>query len=253
MTDDNVRQQPYQGLAPIYDYVMRHVDYDEWVAYVQSLFERWDYNATRIVDLACGTGNISFELHRLNYEVTGIDLSGDMLRVAEAKGGNTGIEFVQRDLCQLAGLGPFDAAVCMYDSFNYLLEPGELDEALAGVLAILRPGGLFVFDICTERNSLRYFRDMRDSEQGPGFAYERHSVYEPETRLQSNHFRICFDAGNALAESHVQRIYAVAEVTARIEASGFDLLDALDGFTFNRGTEDSDRIHFVLQAPRPEG
>jgi SAM-dependent methyltransferase len=213
MTDDNVRQQPYQGLAPIYDYVMRHVDYGEWADYLHSLLERWAPDAAS----------------------------------------DPGVEFVERDLRDLVGLGPFDAAVCIYDSFNYLLEPEELDEALAGVLATLRPGGLFVFDICTERNSLRYFRDMRDSEQGPGFTYERHSVYEPKTRLQSNHFRICFDAGDALAESHVQRIYAVAEITARIKASDFDLLDALDGFTFNRGTEDSDRIHFVLQAPRPEG
>ncbi|MCH2659809.1 class I SAM-dependent methyltransferase, partial [bacterium] len=238
MTDDNVRQQPYQGLAPIYDYVMRHVDYGEWADYLHSLLERWAPDAQCIADLACGTGNISLELRERDYEVTGIDRSADMLRVAHGKAaGDPGVEFVERDLRDLVGLGPFDAAVCIYDSFNYLLEPEELDEALAGVLAILRPGGLFVFDICTERNSLRYFRDMRDSEQGPGFAYERHSVYEPETRLQSNHFRICFDAGDALAESHVQRIYAVAEITARIKASDFDLLDALDGFTFDSATE----------------
>ena len=253
MTDNSVCQQPYQGLAPIYDYVMRHVDYGEWADYLHSLLARWAPDVRSVADLACGTGNISLELRERDYEMTGIDRSADMLRVAHGKAtGDSGIEFVERDLRDLAGLGPFDAAVCIYDSFNYLLELEELDEALAGVLAILRPGGLFVFDICTERNSLRYFRDMRDSEQGPGFAYERHSVYELETRLQSNHFRICFDADDTLAESHVQRIYAVAEVIARVEASDFELLDALDGFTFNKGTEDSDRIHFVLRAPQPE-
>ncbi len=253
MDSQHTTQAPYQGLAPVYDYVMRHVDYDEWVAYVQSLFERWDYSATRIVDLACGTGNISFELHRLNYEVTGIDLSGDMLRVAEAKGGNTGIEFVQRDLCQLAGLGPFDAAVCMYDSFNYLLETEDIDEALMSVETIVRPEGLFIFDICTEHNSLRYFRDMRDSEEGPGFAYERHSTYDAETRLQRNHFVIHFDTQDeVLEETHIQRIHPVSTVIERVEASSFELLDLCDGFTFKRGTEDSDRIHFVLRAPKAE-
>ena len=253
MDSEHTTQAPYQGLAPVYDYVMRHVDYDEWVAYVQSLFERWDYSATRIVDLACGTGNISFELHRLNYEVTGVDLSDDMLRVAEAKGGNTGIEFVQRDLCQLAGLGPFDAAVCMYDSFNYLLETEDLDEALTSVETIVRPEGLFIFDICTEHNSLRYFRDMRDREEGPGFAYERHSTYDAETRLQRNHFVIHFDTQDeVLEETHIQRIYPVSTVIERVEASSFELLDLYDGFTFNRGTEISDRIHFVLRAPKAE-
>ena len=248
MDSQHTTQAPYQGLAPVYDYVMRHVDYDEWVAYVQSLFERWDYSATRIVDLACGTGNISFELHRLNYEVTGIDLSGDMLRVAEAKGGNTGIEFVQRDLCQLAGLGPFDAAVCMYDSFNYLLETEDLDEALTSVETIVRPEGLFIFDICTEHNSLRYFRDARDREIGPGFSFARHSYYEVEERLQMNHFTIRFEGQDEpLEEHHVQHIYPVADLLDLLESSPFDLLGAFDGFTFKRGTEHSDRIHFALR------
>ena len=253
MGNNSMRQDPYQGLAPIYDYVMRYVDYGEWVDYVHSLLERWDPTAAVVCDLACGTGNISLELGRLGYEVTGVDRSADMLRIARAKSVDTDVEFVERDLRELEGLGSFDAAVCIYDSFNYLLEPEELDEALQGVETIVRPGGLFVFDICTERNSLRYFRDMRDSEQGPGFSYERHSIYDPETRLQNNHFRIRFDESDEVfAESHVQRIYAVATVAERVEASAFELLDAFDGFTFNRGTEDSDRIHFVLRAPRPE-
>ena len=254
MTDDKIPQAPYQGLAPIYDYVMRHVDYDEWADYVQSLLERWAPEATQVADLACGTGNMSLELRRLGYEMTGVDISGDMLRVANGKaGGDGGIEFVQRDLRELAGLGPFDAAVCMYDSFNYLLQDEDLDDALHSVASIIHPGGIFVFDICTQRNSLRYFHDMRDTEQGPGFSYERHSVYDPDTRLQSNHFEIRFDEGDVLLEeTHVQRIYPVAAIAERIAASTFELLDAFDGFTLNKGTEDSDRIHFVLRAQTPE-
>ena len=254
MTEEKIPQAPYQGLAPIYDYVMRHVDYDEWADYVHSLIERLAPDTTHLADLACGTGNVSLELKRLGYEVTGVDLSEDMLRVANGKAaGEAGIEFVQRDLRELDGLGPFDAAVCMYDSFNYMLEPEDLDEALQSVASIVRPGGLFVFDICTQRNSLCYFRDMRDTEQGPGFSYERHSAYDPDTRLQSNHFEIHFDEGDVLLEeTHVQRIYAVATVVERVEASTFELLDAFDGFTLNKGTEDSDRIHFVLRAPTPE-
>ena len=42
MGNNSMRQDPYQGLAPIYDYVMRYVDYGEWVDYVHSLLKRWD-------------------------------------------------------------------------------------------------------------------------------------------------------------------------------------------------------------------
>ena len=173
-------QSPYQGLAPIYDYVMAHVGYDEWAAYIHALFARFAPAATRVVDLACGTGNVSFALHRLGYEVTGVDRAEAMLEVAREKAADTSVEFVRQDLRQLGALGPFDAATCLYDSINYLLAPADIDAALRGTQAIVQPGGLFVFDICTERNSLRYFRNMRHSECGPGFSYERHSIYDPD-------------------------------------------------------------------------
>ena len=246
-------QSPYQGLAPIYDYVMAHVDYDEWAAYIHALFARFAPDTTRVVDLACGTGNVSLALHRLGYEITGVDRSEAMLRVACEKACGTDVEFVQQDLRQLEGLGLFDAVTCLYDSINYLLKPADIDAALGGVQASVQPGGLFVFDICTERNSLRYFRNMRDSERGPGFSYERHSIYDPDRRLQSNHFRIRCDGSDvAFEETHVQRIYPVAAIAARVEASAWELLALFDGFTFDKGTEESDRVHFVLRAPRVE-
>lgn len=249
----NAAQSPYQGLAPIYDYVMAHVDYGEWAAYIHALLARFAPHATRVVDLACGTGNVSFALHHLGYEVTGVDRSEAMLQVAREKATGTSVEFVQRDLRQLAGLGVFDAATCLYDSINYLLAPADIDAALRGVQAMVRPGGLFIFDICTERNSLRYFRNMRDSERGPGFSYERRSIYDPDRRLQSNHFRIRRDGSDiALEETHVQRIYSIADMAARVEASAWELLALCDGFTLNQGTEKSDRVHFVVRAPRAE-
>ena len=165
----NAAQAPYQGLAPIYDYVMAHVDYGAWAAYIHAIFARFAPNAIRVADLACGTGNVSFALHRLGYEVTGVDRSEAMLQVAREKAAGTDVEFIEQDLRQLAGLGPFDAATCLYDSFNYLLSPADLDAALRGVHAIVQPGGLFVFDVCTERNSLRYFPQYAHQRAGAGF------------------------------------------------------------------------------------
>ncbi len=246
-------QLPYQGLAPIYDYVMAHVDYGEWAAYIHALFARFAPAAARVVDLACGTGNVSFALHRLGYEVMGVDRSEAMLEIARGKAADTSVEFVQQDLRQLGGLGPFDAATCLYDSINYLLAPADIDAALRGAQGIVQPGGLFVFDICTERNSLRYFRNMRHSECGPGFSCERHSTYDLDRRLQRNHFRIRRDeSDDAFEETHVQRIYPVATVAARVEASAWELLALFDGFTFDEGSEDSDRVHLVLRAPPVE-
>lgn len=253
MTPDPAQHQPYEGLAAIYDYVMRHVDYADWAAHVCALLARFDHQPRHGVDLACGTGSTLFELHRQGLQMSGADGSAAMLGVARQRLATAGVEIplFHRDLRQLAGLGPFDTALCLYDSINYLLSPADLDLALAQTSSILLPGNFFIFDVCTEKNSLRHFRDVRDEERGPGFSYRRHSYYDREQRLQYNRFHIRFDGQETdTEECHVQRIYPVDEIIARIEASPFELRGSFDGFTFARGSEGSERIHFVLQRPR---
>ena len=245
-------QTQYEGLATIYDFVMRHVDYHEWVGYVSDLFDRFQARPRHLVDLACGTGTATVEFHHLGYRVSGVDISPMMIDVARRKVASRGLDvrFDTGDLRSLAGHGPFDGAVCLYDSFNYLLSLAEIDRTLTAVADILEPGSLFVFDICTESNSLRYFGDTHGTESGNGFSYSRHSYYDRTERLQMNSFDIQFDgeSGHCL-ETHTQRIYPFDALVARIEQSSFEVLAAYDDFTFRAGSEDSDRIHCVLRSP----
>jgi SAM-dependent methyltransferase len=243
--------RPYEGLAAIYDHVMRHVDYDSWADYLDELLERFGSTPASIVDIACGTGSVSLALCALGQPVTqGVDQSEPMLRVARERALLAGhdISFDVRDLRDLDGLGAFDAAVCMYDSFNYMLDLADLETALGAVHGVLNPGGVFVFDVCTERNSLRYFSDMRDSESGPGFEYQRHCYYEPTQRIQTNDFVISFDGMDSpIEEHHEQRIHTLGDIRTTIGTTDFELHGAFDGFTFGPGSEDSDRVHFALR------
>ena len=252
MSESISRQQPYHGLAAIYDYVMRHVDYAEWVDYIDRLFTRFGNPPNRVIDLACGTGNATLELSQRGYTMTGADSSEAMLRMAREKAlrQEREIPFCQFDLRQLDNLGPFGAAVCLYDSLNYLLTPADLDQAFQAIYHILKPGGLFIFDVCTQRNSLHYFSDESDEEKGPGFVYQRRSHYDQQQGLQFNHFEIRFtEPEEYFEETHTQRIYPLAKLEARIAVSPFELLDAFDGFTFKKASEDADRVHYVLRRP----
>ncbi len=240
----------YEGLAAIYDHVMRHVDYSEWARYIDSVFKRHGVEPATLVDLACGTGNVTMQLNHLGYSIRGVDRSGAMVEVAQSKSDNLGspVAFRRGDLRQLDGLGPFSAAVCLYDSFNYLTTSTDVDLAFAQVYEVLEPRGMFIFDVCTERNSLMHFQDIQESEQGPGFVYSRHSYYDREQKMQFNSFKIRFDGQEStVTETHAQRIYAHDEMVELIGKSQFDLVDAYDGFTLSNGSDDSDRVHFILR------
>ncbi|MCH8980062.1 MAG: hypothetical protein IH945_12595, partial [Armatimonadetes bacterium] len=126
------------------------------------------------------------------------------------------------------GLDRHDCAVCLYDSVNYLMSIEQVSEMFDNVHGILHRGGLFIFDVCTETNSIRHFRDMRERERGDGFSYTRHSYYKEG--VQFNEFKLTFDEPKReIQELHQQRIYPLREIDEVIAASSFNLEAAYDG------------------------
>ena len=240
---------PYRGLASIYDEVMQHVDYVEWADYIESIFDRHRLHPERLLDLSCGTGTLAVLLKRRGYRVTGADASADMLVVAREKAQRAGLDvpFVCKDMRRLEGLPRYEAVLCLYDSINYLMTLEDLAGALREVRSVLEAGGLFVFDICTETNSLKYFRDMTDKGRGDGFLYTRHSYYEKG--VQFNRFDIQFlDSRGVVSETHEQRIYSIRDIERALNGSDFQIEGAYDGFGFSSPTDRTDRLHFVLRA-----
>ena len=248
LSGQEVLARPYARLATIYDFVMRHVDYNAWADYVEAVFARHAVNPVRVLDLACGTGTLALEMSRRGYDTSGADESEDMLDVARRKARNAGqaLDFHTADLRCLLGLPSFDSVLCLYDSMNYMMCDEDMALALRQVRPIIEPAGVFIFDVCTEANSIRHFRDITERESEKDFAYVRHSSYR--LGVQTNDFTISFrDSGETIREIHRQRIYPVQTVLDVIGRSEFELLGAYDGFTFDTASEESDRVHFVLR------
>ena len=75
----------YEFLAGSYDAFTADVDYPRWADYVEWHFSRLKRPVETVLDLACGTGSLTLELGERGYRMTGVDLSYDMLALAEAK------------------------------------------------------------------------------------------------------------------------------------------------------------------------
>jgi len=242
---------PYQGLAPIYDFVMRHIDYQGWADYLEQIFSRLKPPGRRTLELACGTGNLTLELARRGYRVVGTDVSKQMLEVARDKANSADVpaSFREMDMRHIDISEHFDIVLCLYDSINYLMEKHEIEKLFVDVHSALSPGGIFVFDICTEANCLKYFRDRTEREKGNGFSYWRHSYYLRPSRIQVTEFKIRFDRQDrVLTELHRQRIYSLDEILQIVNHSALACVGFYDDRSFRAGSEDSDRVHFVLQS-----
>jgi glycine/sarcosine N-methyltransferase len=106
------------------------------------------HGVTRVLDCACGTGRDLVIFDALGLEVAGSDLSEAMLAQAQAATTGTGIPLQRADFRELPRHydEPFDAVVCLTNSINEVLQDAETLEALRSMRAVLRPGGILVFD-----------------------------------------------------------------------------------------------------------
>ncbi|MBT4485505.1 MAG: class I SAM-dependent methyltransferase [Candidatus Latescibacteria bacterium] len=250
----SIRNKPYVELAEIYDRVMDHVDYAAWAEYIFSVFQRFEIGTSKachspnVLEIACGTGNLSVNLHKLGFSLTCTDISPSMIAMAahKFKKYNLPHRLFSSNMKSIPLNCLFDAVLCIYDSINYMVTSEDFIQAVREVASVTEDGGFFIFDVCTEKNSEKYFSQSVMDENFGDIQYERVCNFNHAERIQKNHF-IIHKNGKRHAENHYQKIFKLHEITEMIKKTPFTIRGRFDDLTFNPGTENSERIHFVLQ------
>jgi SAM-dependent methyltransferase len=106
----------------------------------------------RILDVGCGAGRHSILLQERGYDVTGVDLSPRLLRLArqaweERNGARRGPSWMPGDMRWLPASGPFDAAILLDHVFGVFEDDGDHLRTLASVIDLLRPDGSVVLEL----------------------------------------------------------------------------------------------------------
>ena len=247
---DEMIVSPYSKLASIYDDVMSHVDYKLWARYIQKVIKKWNPDARTILDISCGTGSFLAKLDVARHQLFGFDLSFEMIFKSKTKNHclKHQLQLWCGDMQSFVIQKKVDVVVCLYDSINYLLSFDEWTRCFDCVFESLNDQGIFIFDICTEKNSFKYFRNYIEKQKRNEYQYLRESQYNCETRIHSNRFIIDFNSdARKYVEIHQQYIFPLNEVMNFISKSKFDLLSVYDGFTLRQANKNSLRVHFILK------
>ena len=141
----------YQAFAELYDELMDDVDYESWADYYTRLLSIYGIRNGKICECACGTGGLTIPLHRRGFQMTGVDISREMLWEAAQKSRKLGIAmpFVQQDMKALNLHRPMDAVLATCDGVNYLLTEEDLLSFFRAAHRAVRPGGALIFDVST--------------------------------------------------------------------------------------------------------
>lgn len=102
-----------------------------------------------VLDLACGTGIHLREFARRGYRAAGIDRSREMAAFVPAKAAASGlkVDCSTADMKDFRAGRVFSFAICMLDSFRYLLTDRDIAAHLGSVSASLENGGMYFLDL----------------------------------------------------------------------------------------------------------
>lgn len=131
-----------------YDLLYQDKDYIAEVDYIGDLIKNHFTKAKKILDLGCGTGKHDELLCNKGYIVHGVDISEEMLEIAEVrrKGKEEKLTFSQTDITQLHLDQKFDTIVSLFHVMSYQNTNVALDNVFTGVREHLYTDGLFIFD-----------------------------------------------------------------------------------------------------------
>jgi SAM-dependent methyltransferase len=144
--------QVFENYARYYNLLYRDKDYVMETEFIHQLLQTYAPGAQSILELGCGTGTHALLLVQAGYEVHGVDLSTQMLKLFGDRFSQLPQELVSRlaysqgDLRTIRLDQQFDAIISLFHVISYQTTNESLESAFATVKAHLKPGGVFIFD-----------------------------------------------------------------------------------------------------------
>ena len=240
----------YGSFAYYYDRFMDNIPYDEWTAYLQKLLTEQGVKDGLVLELGCGTGKVTRRLKACGYDMIGIDISEEMLEMAQNRE-NDGILYLHQDMREFELYGTVAAVVSVCDTMNYITEPEDLTEVFRLVNNYLDPGGCFIFDLKTRHYYRTVLAENVFAENREDCSLIWENYYDEENSLNEYDLTIYAETSDGLyqrfEETHCQRAWGLEEIKNIINEAGMEFVTAYDAFTKNPVTEDSERIYVIAR------
>ncbi|MCL0329495.1 class I SAM-dependent DNA methyltransferase [Apilactobacillus xinyiensis] len=238
----------YTSFAQLYDELFDYNMYNHWLQFVKDNVD----TSSNIINIACGNGRLDCLLISQGYNVTGLDLSNDMLSIASkhANDMNLSLPLIKGNMLDLSTIDNYDVATCFDDSLCYLKSESEIETAFTNVFKHLNNGGKYLFDVITPYKTDVYY---------PGYMYNYHdesrafmwSSYIGDAPHSVEHDLAFFfyneeiEAYDSFNEIHYERTYDLKVYLDLLKKVGFKNIKVSADFGKKTPDNKTDRWFFV--------
>ena len=245
----------YEAIAPFYAVLNGSVSYEKMAGFIQRAFlAHFDGEVHDVLDLGCGSGNVTFPLQRRGYGMIGVDASAAMLSEARAMPGGDEILWLCQDMRAFELYGTVEGAVCTLDGINHLLQKKDVCACFTLVHNYLVPGGIFVFDVNTPYKFEHTYGNN-------SYIMEEEGVFCAWQNYYSKKSGRCHFAVDLFLEQESgeyerfstdtrEQRYTERQLRDMLKASGFTVLSVTNDYTDDAPDDTTERLTFVARAEK---
>lgn len=286
--------EAYSGFAEVYDTFMDETPYDEWCEYLTGLIGKYGISVpgteetleagaekehaempeaeavlrserNLVLELGCGTGNLTQRMAARGFDMIGVDNSQEMLSVAmEKRTHGASPLYLLQDMRELELYSTVGTVLCVCDSINYLLSEEDVSEVFRRVNNYLFPGGIFIFDFNTVYKYEQVIGDATIAESREECSFIWENYYDCEEQINEYDLtifvkdadagygdKVCHDEDaerfRRFRETHYQRGYTAEQMTRLIRGAGMQVELVADADTHGAVRQESERIYILAR------
>lgn len=239
-------EQVFEKYAEYYNILYKDKDYVGETNFIHRLIQNVHSEAKSILNLGCGTGNHDFELAKLGYEVTGVDLSDEMLANANSRlesmvGNNPRPSFYKGDIRDVRLGKKFDVVISLFHVMSYQSTNDDVKAAFVTAKEHLTPGGHFIFDCWYGPAVLSdppVVRIKRLEDETVDFVRIAEPVMYPNENLVDVNYQIILTdrltgTVKQLRETHRMRYFFTPEIELFLRDTGLRIMTVSEWMTGN--------------------
>jgi SAM-dependent methyltransferase len=229
----------YGVLARYYDKLITGYNYPDIIEYIIT-----STSGGKGIDLATGTGRIAIALAERGYNMTGADVSTEMLTRAMEAASKKGVKipFVKMDISKPELKSDYDLVTCCCDGINYIPQ-SKLDNSFKAIGERIKSGGIFIFDYSTpyKLNEIIGENVFYEDLQELTYLWTNKKI-EGGIAMRLTFFTRAGKGYLREDEEHTQYIHTADDIESALINAGFEVKETLDAFTLMDVHSKSERI-----------
>jgi len=230
--------------SEVYDILMKDVPYEKWVKLIDKLMNK----KRDLLEIGCGTGELTKILGNKNYKITAVDSSENMLvKAYEKLRTMPNISIMKGDGRKFSIDKKFDGVLSSCDVVNYMLKKEDLHNFLKNSYEVLNKDGIIIFDLSSYsklKNTLGN-NIFINEEEGVFYSWEnRFDERNDLLEMTLNFFVKEKSMYRRITEEQIQRAYKIEEVVKELNLIGFKDIRLFDNYKDVEPDEKSERIVF---------